>query len=228
MPQTHAVVVRNFRGRLTTAIDHHRELLIAIHLKKREQALATMLAEQFVLSTTVLWEVFLSELLVTYLHESPEGYLISLKRRMLQSAADRYGSGAAKYTRVAFPKKVSRALASTLADPKDFNVTVKSADALASRANEMLAAESARKFTLVADDAQFLEFGIAIRNYLSHRSRASRETLKATIHSLGGPNADLAGPFPNVGAYLKQKNPGGDTRALVVANRFVELANKLG
>jgi len=227
MSTPHEAVVDKFTKRVAVAIDYHGELLLAVHLKRHQAALETMLVEQFVLSVAVLWELFLSDLLLTYLAESPSLYLAAFRKKLLQSLKDRYGSGAAKYTRIDFPRQVSRPAVVALVDPKNFNITVKSAAALSEKANELLAAEFAKMFSLGSDDGQFFDFGIAIRNYLGHRSDASRVVLKKAIRGLQGPNADLAGPFQSVGPYLKQRNAAGDTRSIVIARRFVAVANTL-
>src|SRR5207247_9334381 len=112
-------------------------------------------------------------------------------------------------------------------DPRNFNVSVRSAGELAERANVVLAAEFAKRFTLAVDDARFFDFGVAIRNYLGHRSKASRAALKAAVVPLAGPNADLGGALPTIGAYLKLRNGTGDTRSIVIANRFIDLARVL-
>ena len=220
-------VVRKFTKRLQTAVDYHQELMLAVHLKKHQASLETMLAEQFVLNAAVLWEVFLSDLLMAYLVTSPVPYLKSLKQRVLQSVKERFGSDAARFATIKMPKSLSLSKANALADPKNFNVTVNSAEMLTRRANELLAAQHAKRFTLQTDDAQFLDFVIAIRNYLGHRSAASLRRFQETLATLGGKNASLHATTSNVGAYLKTRTPAGDPRSVVIGRRLIEVATSL-
>lgn len=220
-------VVRKFTKRLKTAVDHHKELMLAVHLKKHQAALETMLAEQFVLNAAVLWEVFLSNLLLAYLSRSPKSYLKSLKQRILQSLKERYGPDAARLAGIKLPRSLSLAKASALVDPKSFNITVTSAEILTKRANELLAAQYAKRFTLPTEDAQLLDFVIALRNYLGHRSSASLQRLKETVAPLSGTNSQLQANISNVGAYLKARTTGGEPRSVIIATRLIELGSSL-
>src|SRR4051812_13509950 len=105
------LVVRKFSKRIALAIGYHRELLLAVHLKKHEAALQTMLAEQFVLNSAVLWEVFLHELLITYLTMDCVPFLKNLQTRVQQSVRERYGSEAFKTVAFNLPVTMSFAKA---------------------------------------------------------------------------------------------------------------------
>ena len=220
-------VVRKFTKRLTAAIEYHRELLLAVHLKTHQASLETMLAEQFTFNSAVLWEGFLSDILLSYVVMNPKTYLTSLEARVSQSLKERFGSEVVRYHGITFPTKISRTQAKALIDPKQFNITVRSAAGLAQKANDLLIAKYAKSFTLAAEDARLVDFSIAIRNYLGHRSSASRDSLKAAVQPLVGVNADLQGNIRDVGSYLKHKNAQGDTRAIVLARRIITIAGKL-
>lgn len=220
-------VIRKFTERLTAAIDYHRELLLAVHLKTHQASLETMLAEQFTFNSAVLWEGFLSDILLTYVVMSPKTYLALLEQRVTQSLKERFGSEVVRYHDISFPSKINRGQAKSLIDPKQFNITVRSATGLAQKANDLLAAKYAKKFTLIPEDAHLVDFSIAIRNYLGHRSSAARETLKAAVQPLAGANADLQTDVRDVGSYLKHRNAAGDTRAIILAQRLIAVASKL-
>src|ERR1051325_7548976 len=203
-PAPNKDVVRKFVKRLDAGIGFHEELLLAVHLKTHQASLETMLAEQFVLNTAVLWEVFLSDILLAYMIMSPRPYLKTLKTKMLQSIKDRFGTEAARCVGVDLPARPSLAVAASYADPKNFNITVNSAEALKKRADELLAAQHAKRFTLAAEDAQFVDFLVAMRNYLGHRSDAARVRLREVVSPLVGQNITLKASVANVGAYLKR------------------------
>lgn len=219
--------ITNFTSRLQTAIDYHRELLLAVNGKRRQAALETMLAEQFTFNVVVLWEVFLSDLLLQYLVASPHRYTNALKEKILQSIKDRYGSVASDMLDFDTPPSLSLTKARMLVDPKQFNITVQSADQLSRRANEMHAAKHARLFTLNPDEAQFVDFVIALRNFLAHRSKSAHALLKSRIASLTGANAALQANTSNFGTYLKTRDAAGDTKSILIANRLIVLAGIL-
>lgn len=218
-----AEVVRVFTRRVGVAIDYHRELLLAVHLKKRQASLESMLSEQFVLNIAVLWEVFLSDVVMAYVAEEPSTYLRTLKQRMEVSIRDRFGSTPSRCVRIKLPQAISVGMIPAWVDPKDFNLTFKSADILASKASELLAAPHAKKFALAQDDRQLFDYVVALRNFLAHRSLGSRAILKTAASGLSGVNAALAGDVGEIGSYLKKKVP-TDTRSAMIATRLSQIA----
>lgn len=224
MPSPSSEVIRKFQKRLDTSTEYYRELLLAVHQKRRQASLETMLAEQFTLNTIVLWEVFLSDLFMAYVVEDPTKYMRGLRERMEQSVKERFGGEAARCVTFDLPDVIAMARVSHWLDPKNFNLTFKSASALQARANDVLAAQFAKKFSVDQTTGQFLDFAIALRNYLAHRSPASRGQLKVAASALSGAHAGLNVPIRDVGAFLKSKTGAGDTRAAVLATQMRSLA----
>jgi hypothetical protein len=222
-----ADVIRKFRKRINATVINHRELLLAVHEKRRQASLESMLAEQFALNVAVLWEVFLSDLLMAYVSEDPRTYMGDLQGRIKQSVRERFGQEASKCMKLDFPATVAPDRIAAWLDPKDFNVTVKSADALAQRANSMLSALHAKKFTLEPEDSEIVDFTVALRHYLAHRSIASRHQLLQVAKSLSGPNQELCDTIHKVGPYLKFRTTTGDTRAALVASRLSAVSARL-
>jgi hypothetical protein len=220
-------VIRKFRKRLTVSVGYYQEMLLAVHLKTHQASLETMLAEQFTFNCAVLWEVFLSDLLLAYVVMNPASYLKGLKANVSRSLKDRYGGEVEKCAELTFPSKITRVQAKALVDPKQFNISIQSSAVLTKKANELLAATHAKKFTLTKDDAQLVDFVIAVRNYLGHRSKAARAAIKSTQAQLGGANIGLRGDTRDMGTYLKRRNADGDTRAIVIAQRLAEVASHL-
>lgn len=218
-------IVRKFSSRVETDIAYHKELCLAVYGKKRQASLETMLSEQFVLNTAVLWEAFLSDVLIAYLAKSPSKYCVSVVGRMRQSLRERYGSTAARFATIRAPRTLSLASSAAVADPREYNITVASADALTSKANELLAASYAQKFALTSEDAAFVDFVIALRNFLGHRSKAARTRLKERLAGLAGSNVEFCGNLGEVGSYLKATATTGETRAVALARRLVYVAN---
>jgi hypothetical protein len=227
MPTASGEVIRKFRKRLETVTGNHKELMLAVAGKRRQASLESTLSEQFALNATVLWELFISELLMAYVSEDPRHYLQALRARMEQSVKERFGSAALKCMHLDLPSVVAPDKVAAWLDPKDFNLTVKSADALAVRANATLAAQHARKFTLERDNSDLFNYILALRNYLAHRSDASRRQLQRSAATLGGANSELNAPIRTIGPYLKERISAGNTRATLVADRLSALAEGL-
>jgi hypothetical protein len=145
----------------------------------------------------------------------------------MQSVREKFGHPTAQFLRFTPPTQISLAQTRAMVDPKEFNITITSADVLTRRANELLEAKYARLFTLNPEFAQFVNYIIAARNYLAHRSKSSRKQLKSAVGVLEGPNLPFAGSVSKVGSYLKARDAQNQTRAIVIARRLIVLAEIL-
>lgn len=202
--------------------------MLAVHNKKNELTLRTMLVEQFVMSSVVLWESFLNDLFLAYALEQPETALGSLRKRITQSIDGKFGQHAASCFQFSVKKPLTKQRLIALLDPKNWNITVTSAQELASKANDLLHARFAKTFSLTKTDGQFFDYVIALRNFLSHRSKGSRAILNEAVARLTEPeNHVFKGSTKNIGGYLKTTGPNAETRAIALAARLVSFASKL-
>ncbi|HYX71736.1 MAG TPA: hypothetical protein VE732_03120 [Nitrososphaera sp.] len=222
--------VEAFKNKITEALDYHQEFLLAVYNKKRQASLEARLVEQFIMSIAVLWEAFINDLLIAYVVENPNTCLTNLKDRINQSITSKFGIATAKRVYFGKPKKVNRVQALALIDPEGMNITAKSADDLSNRANQLLVASSAIKFSLNSDDRELINLVISIRNYIGHRSKRSREALKDSIASIEttGINSPLKAKLTTVGAYLRYKTSPTGTRATFIVQRLLDISDKLG
>lgn len=220
-------VVRRFQTRLTDAMVNHAALLHAVDGHRRQPSLESLLADQFAFTTTVLWEVFLSDVLMAYVSEDPSTFLVDLNVRLRDSVTAKFGATASKHVKLQPPATISAQRIPEWLDPKDFNISFPSAAKLSTKANSLLPGPAAKRFTLSGEDAHLFDFSVALRNYLAHRSSASRKLLSASVTSLKGANALLNAPIPTVSVYLKTAVTGGDTRAVLIARRLHALAGVL-
>jgi hypothetical protein len=223
-----AKTVNRFHTRIRQALDYHQELRLAVHNKTKQASLETMLAEQCALSMGVLWEAFVHDLLLTYVMVNPSVCMKDLEKRLKQSLEAKVGP-ASKWVKFGFPRVLTKAQLAGIVDPKGWNITAGSAEDLAKLANQLLTASDAKKFSLGAEDGAFVNFLIGLRNYLSHRSTASRAIVAKGIAALHGsvPNSPLVGPVKSIGAYLKQAVPGHSTRASFIGARLIDVSEKL-
>lgn len=198
------------------------------HNKVNQAALETMLVEQFVMLSAVQWESFLNDLIVAYVMMRPQAALNNLESRIEKSVESKFGEHAANCTTFKVQRPFSRQKIVGLLDPKNWNITVTSAQELTMKANDLLVAEFAKKFSLNKNDAEFIDFAVAVRNFLSHRSEASRMELKNSVTALTEPaNAMFNGQIRDVGTYLKTKDGAGTTRAVSFASRLIAISAAL-
>ncbi len=219
-----------FQERVREVLDYYEELLMAVHGKVRESALKSMLAEQTVMSMAVLWEGFTNDILLVHAAADSQAYFSGLKGRIKHSLSGGKFAGAVSSIRFSFPTGPTKERMSKIIDPLGWNITAPDSDALAKRANELLEANRAKKFSLAIEDRTFVDYLVRLRNYLGHRSPKSRAELLASIAAMQGhaPNADLVVAIVNkVGTYLKLENPGGKTRVAIIGARVVEVCEKL-
>lgn len=221
-------VATRFARRIGDVTRDFNELKLAVYGKKRQASLETMLAEQAMMSIAVQWEAFVNDLITAYVVERPKSTLLDFDTRLRQSIDDKF-PGVARWIHWSFPRAISRPQAEKLLDPKGWNVVAPSAQALADMANRRLEAVDARKFSLAADDRDFIDYLVSLRNYLGHRSAGSRQKLLDSIAQLkpAGVNAPLKADLRQTGAYLKQVIAGGESRVTFVASRVQDIAAKL-
>ncbi|KAA3644811.1 MAG: hypothetical protein DWQ07_15510 [Chloroflexi bacterium] len=217
-----------YRERVVRNLEYYNELLLAIHNKRTEASLQTMLAEQFSLTFAILWETFLNDLIIAYVEMSPDKFVQDLQRRINQSISDKYGLESARNTTTSLPSNLSKSRVVSLIDPKGWNITINSSSDLSSMANRYLSASHAKRFSLDAADSELIDFIFPLRNYLAHRSQKSKDMLVEYQSRLNEAiNAPLAGNLRIVGVYLKQEFQPGETRTMFLAQRSIQIASNL-
>ena len=221
-------VITGFRSFIKDAEARHDELLLAVYGKKRQSILESTLAEQFALTVTIRWESFLHDLLIAHILEDPTTFVDAYIKRIRQGVLDKYGSGWQRRVRIdGSHTQLTAASVELLLDPRGRNLTVASSSELANTASNLIGS-AAKNFSLKPEDRQLLDFSIALRNYLAHRSSSSRSELVAAIgaFSSSGPMSCLAGPFTTAGSYLRQSCASG-TRMKFLFASLSGLAAKL-
>lgn len=202
-----------------------QELQLAVHEKRRQASLENRLAEQSAMTMAVLWEAYINDLFIAYIAAAPQHYIQQVISRMKQSLFEKFGHGT-KWVEFAPPDTISKVQVEKLLDPKGWNLTVTSAEKLSKTANQLLRGADAKKFSLEVNDRAFVDFLIGLRNYLGHRSKASRKILSEAIKALNpaSPNAGLIGQSTSVGSYLKN---GAPARVQIISDRLIAIARAM-
>jgi hypothetical protein len=222
-----AKVGDTFSQRIKALLRDYDELILAAHQKKRQASLETMLSEQTVMALAVFWESFMHDLLIAHVVRRPRPCLRGYSDRIHQSLSEKY-PGASRWVSVEFPSAPTLTQIQRLLDPKGWNIVAPSALSLRELANRLLHASDARKFALNADDAAFVDYLTALRNFLGHRSEGSRETLLNAMRAItqNSANGELHGTARHVGKYLKTHTQSG-TRVDSIGKRILDIAATL-
>ena len=225
-------VVRSFRLSLREVQEHFDTILAAVPPGPTRVSLQGVLVEQFGLELGVRWEGFIHDLFVAYLLKERRAFWGSKKTSIRQSVTDRFGDAWGRALRMASPPRWTPRTVEALLDPKQKNIVVTSGDHLYERAKALLGSR-AIKFSLDPEDRLLLDFAIALRNYLAHRSKASFKELIRVVSSFTpvGLNAELSAPMRQLTTYLRRSSGLGRyptlPRIRVLYLRMDEIAEKL-
>ena len=224
-----AQIVANFQQQITTALTNYEQLVAAVSALPQRLTMERLLAEQCVLTIAVQWEAFIHDLIIAYIEDKPDTCIAFHRNKVTQSVKDKH-KGFSAWVTVTIPNPLTRIQIEEMLDPEGRNVSAESANTLTKKANELLAATHAKKFSLTSVDGGILDFVIALRNYLSHRSSGSLKVLKKRLSDLGtaDPASNMIGTLTNVATYLNARPPGLlDSRAKVIGYAVSALAAKL-
>jgi hypothetical protein len=216
---------RDVRG----AIARHNELTLAVYRKVNQKALETALSEQFALSLLVRWETFLSDLVIAYIGMDANHCCTHISSSVMKSVTEKFGKTVARFTTVSLPRNPSGRQVRLLLDPGGWNVTASKAEKLANLADSHLPAKYAIKFHLDAEDSYLVDYALAVRNYLGHRSRGARDRLSNAVSAMKSTTryAHYVGSIAKIGPYLKAQVAGSRPRVVALAEDLLQLASRL-
>jgi hypothetical protein len=221
-------VIENYFSSCMALAGHHHELLLAVNNKRNEEALRTLMAEQLMLNSAIMWEGFVSDLLLAYIQMQPQAALDNIALRVRQSLKDKHGDVVARLAPLRVPPEMSAATVAAIVDSKGLNLTAPSAARLTALANNLLAANYARLFAFERVDSELIDLTIATRNYLAHRSRRSLGEWREKVSSLNeAENSCFSTTAQRVGTYLKQRDADNTERVIVFVERLAELSLRL-
>jgi len=220
---------RRFETKVNSLTNNFTELKISIHNKRNEASLESELVLQLVISLCVRWETFINDFFIASIMMNPRKTIDFLKNRLTQSTRDKFGEYFEKCISFNPPKTLNRQKIEALLDFRGWNITAQNSEKLTARANELLAAQYARNFSFNSKDAEFYDYVLSLRNYLSHMSSGSRQRFKIASNNLTDvDNLPLKGTLNKIAPYLKTKIPKLKiSRAEYIAKRLLSIANLL-
>lgn len=164
-----------------------------------------MTAESSLLTAAILWEGFVSDLMVAYVNGDSSGYAAYAEQQLLKQAQSKYGADIVQSVSVTMTTHIKVVRVRELLDDKGYNVTFKSVRELVDAAQNWLTQADAQKFTALSQGQRAtLDAAHALRNFLAHRSKASKERM-ATALAYGALPAGLGrgtNDIHDVGSFL--------------------------
>lgn len=171
----------------------------------------TFLTENTLMAAAVLWEGFISDLLIAYINRDSTRFATHLKDALETGLSDKQKTILTKYTALNVPKHLKKAEILSLVDTNGNNITFSHFDELVTQAKSWLATVDADRFkNRTAREKAIVNSLIALRNHLAHRSDRSHEAMnvalsKGGLHATGLQRARKK--VNNVGTYLKSIAP---------------------
>ena len=167
----------------------------------------TLLVEHTFLAAAVLWESFLSDLLIAYINRNAARFAVHLKDALETELTPKQREIYTRYAALAIPQHITKADVVALIDANGNNITFSNFAAIEDAAGRWLVPANADHITgRSALEKATVNAAIAIRNHIAHRSQRSLTAMNLALaagvfHNTGrgrGANA-----VRHVGSFLK-------------------------
>ncbi|MBL8578696.1 MAG: hypothetical protein JNK47_15850 [Mesorhizobium sp.] len=167
----------------------------------------TLLVEHTFLAAAVLWESFVSDLLIAYVNRDASRFTVHLRAALETDLGPKQREIYTRYATLAIPQHIRKADVVSLIDANGNNITFSNFAALEDAAGRWLAPAHAGRITGRSNlEKATVNAAISIRNHIAHRSQRSLAAMNAALangvfHNTGrgrGPNE-----VRHVGSFLK-------------------------
>lgn len=167
----------------------------------------TLLVEHTFLAAAVLWESFVSDLLIAYVNRDASRFTVHLKDALETDLAPKQREIYSRYASLSIPEHIKKGDVVSLIDANGNNITFSNFASLEDAAGRWLAAGHAARITGRSNlEKATVNAAICIRNHIAHRSKRSLEALndalaKGIFHNTGRGRG--ANEVRHVGSFLK-------------------------
>ncbi|MCA9526001.1 MAG: hypothetical protein KC549_06850 [Myxococcales bacterium] len=190
------------------------------------------LAENTLLAAAVGLETFLSDWVLAAINKDASGFIAHEKNRIRTSITDKFGAWHAGAVEFEPGKHVKLTDLRSILDPDGWNLSFKDFETFKQRADQRLAPTYRAKIAaLTASDGLAFDAVKAMRNFMAHRSPASKATMNDGLIAVGGDATirDMGRSERGVnslGKFLRTK-VNGTSRLDLYLDWLVALAGKL-
>jgi hypothetical protein len=181
-----------------------------------------LVAEHSLLAAAILWEGFVSDLIVAYINRDSSGLAAHVASKTTHTSSDEVAKRAVSLGQTSLKLKphLTTAEVRELLDSRGFNITFKSTDDLKEKAGQWLANAHSANFTgVTAAECSSIEAWQAIRNFLAHRSSSAKLRMQKALADPDLPVALARGAkndVNDVGSFLRAV-PVGQSAARMLA-----------
>lgn len=197
------------RDDFLSAIDDIRSTFDQVEASTVATSGKKLVAEHSLLAAAILWEGFVSDLIVAYINRDSSGLAAHVASKTTQTSSDDVAKRAVSlgHTSLKLKPHLTTAEVRALLDSRGFNITFKSTDDLKQKAGQWLATAHSAYFTgLSAAECSSIEAWHAIRNFLAHRSSSAKQRMQTALADADLPVALARGAtnkVNDVGSFLR-------------------------
>lgn len=225
-------VIDDFKDQLEDLEKFYDRVSGRLHGTKHEKADQSRLAELTFMSMAVATEGFLSDLSVSFINRDSSAFRSDIEARMNQSISSKFGPWVAEQVDTGLGKHLKAEEVWSALAPEGRNLPVTDPAKLRKNADKFFAGRYLQAVkNLTKADERLLEAVRRTRNYVAHRSAASKQEMNEALKALGKDSGNKSlkrGDYKihKVGAYLKAKK-GGKPRLKRYGERLRQIAEKL-
>lgn len=167
-----------------------------------------LISEFSFLSAAILLEGFISDLFVAYINRDNSVFVGYLVGKMSIDVSDTHAKRAKNFASISIGQHLSSANIRSVLDWRDYNITFPSVAEMKAGAGQWLADPYKGYFTgIPADQSATLAATKSIRNFLAHRSAASKSGVQTALIAADLPVALRRGQhnIRDVGSFLRSR-----------------------
>jgi hypothetical protein len=190
-----------------------------------------LITEFSFLSAAILLEGYISDLFVAYINRDDTAFAAHLVGHMKIETNDPFATEAKGFASISIRKHLTTAEIRSVLDSKDYNVTFPTVAAMKAGAGKWLSnADKLHFHNISAAHGAVIEATKAIRNFLAHRSPASKATMQNALTNAHLP-ADLRRgqhQIKDAGSFLRAKpTPPQPHRLALYLTQLEQIATSL-
>lgn len=202
---------KSVKNDFVAALDEISNSLVEVKTASLSGATNKLVAESSLLSASVLWEGFVSDLFVAYINRDSSQLAANLQTRVTDAVTRaKLGTFVSQAVKVSLPKHLAEKDVRAALDPKAWNLSFDCGASMQREAAAYLATTPAAAFaTLTVNEVASIDAWHGVRNFLAHRSQSSEDRMNDALRVAAVP-VDLRRnkhKVKDAGDFLKAVRP---------------------